>query len=76
MTRKAKAHLGLNLARYVKDNKEDFFKYISSKRKTGETVGLLLNEVGALVMQDAEEAELLNAFFASVFTAKAGPQAS
>jgi len=36
-------------------------------------VGLLLKEVGALVMEDAEKAELLNAFFASVFTDEAGP---
>ncbi|GAB0199208.1 mitochondrial enolase superfamily member 1 [Grus japonensis] len=60
----------------VKDNKKGFFKYISSKRKTRENVGPLLNEVGALVMEDTEKAELLNAFFASVFTAKAGPQES
>ncbi|GAB0207863.1 hypothetical protein GRJ2_003252000 [Grus japonensis] len=75
-TRKAKAHLELNLARDVKDNKKGFFKYISSKRKTRENVGLLLNEVGALVTEDTEKAELLNAFFASVFTAKVGPQES
>ncbi|GAB0207699.1 mitochondrial enolase superfamily member 1 [Grus japonensis] len=73
-TRKAKAHLELNLARDVKDNKKGFFKYISSKRKTRENVGPLLNEVGALVTEDTEKAELLNAFFASVFTAKASPQ--
>ncbi|GAB0182178.1 mitochondrial enolase superfamily member 1 [Grus japonensis] len=72
--RKAKAHSELNLARIVKDNKKGFFKYISSKRKTRENVGPLLNEVGALVMEDTEKVELLNAFFASVFTAKAGPQ--
>jgi len=74
--RKAKVHLELNLARDVKDNKKSFFKYISSKRKTRDNMGLLLNKVGALVMEDAEKAELLNAFFASVFPAKAGPQAS
>ena len=66
----------LNLARDVKDNKKGFFKYISSKRKTGDTVGPLLNKEEALATQDAEKAELLNAFFASVSTAKAGPQAS
>jgi len=75
-TRKAKVHLELNLARDVKDKKKGFFNYISSKQKTSQNVGLLLNEVGALVMEDAEKAEILNAFFASVFTAKAGPQAS
>jgi len=39
-------------------------------------VGPLLNKVGALVKEDTEKAELLNAAFASVFRAKAGPQAS
>jgi len=75
-TRKAKAHLQLNLARDVKDSKKCFFKYISSKQKTRENVGPLLNEVGVLMMEDAEKAQLLNAFFASVFTAKANPQES
>ena len=64
----------LNLARDVKDNKKGFFMYLSSKRKTRENVGPRLNEVGALVTEDTEKAELLNAAFASVFTAKASPQ--
>jgi len=72
--RKAKVHLELKLARHVKDNKNGFFNYISSKKKTGKNVRPLLNEVGVLVTEDAEKAELLNAFFTSAFIAKAGPQ--
>jgi len=39
-------------------------------------VGLLLNEVGVLMTEDTEKAELLNASFASVLSAKASPQES
>jgi len=53
-TRKAKVHLELNLTRDVKNKKKSFFKYISSKWKTRENVGPLLNKVGVLVMQDTE----------------------
>ena len=74
--RKAKVHLTLSLARDVKNNKKGYFKYISSKWKTMDNVGPLLNEVGVLVMEDTEKTELLNTFFASVFRAKAGPQES
>jgi len=60
----------------VKDSKKSFCKYISSKQKTRDNVGLLLNEMGVLVMEEAKKAELLNALFASTFNAKAGPQES
>jgi len=72
--KKAKFHLELNLAKDVKDKKKSCFKYLSSKWKTRENVRLLMNEVGALVMEDTEKAELPDAFFALVFTAKSGPQ--
>jgi len=74
--RKAKAHLELNLARDVKNNKKGFFNYLSSKRKARDNVGPLLNEAGILMTEDAEKAELLNVFFASIFSAKAGRQES
>jgi len=38
----------------VKDNKKGFFKYISSKWKTRDNMGPLLNEVAALVIEDTE----------------------
>jgi len=43
---------------------------------TRENVGSLLKKVGTLVTEDTEKEGLLNAFFASVFCAKAGPQES
>ena len=66
----------MNLGRDVKENKESFFKYISSKQKTRDNVGPLLNDAGVLLMVHAEKAELLNAFIASVLTVEAGPQES
>ncbi|KAK4824189.1 LOW QUALITY PROTEIN: hypothetical protein QYF61_012005 [Mycteria americana] len=51
----------------VKGIKKGFSKYISSKRKTREYVGLLLNGAGELVTKDMQKAKALNAFFASVF---------
>lgn len=42
-TRKAKVSLELNLARDVKVNGKGLFKYMGVKRKTRESVGLILN---------------------------------
>ncbi|GAB0205150.1 long-chain fatty acid transport protein 6-like [Grus japonensis] len=68
--RKAKALIELNLARDVKDNKKSFYRYVSDKGRTKENVGPLWNETGNLVTQDMEKVEVLNGFFASVFTGK------
>ncbi|GAB0176434.1 mitochondrial enolase superfamily member 1 [Grus japonensis] len=65
--RKAKALIEISLARDVKDNKKSFYRYVSDKRRTRENVGPLRNEMGELVTQDMEKAEVL---FASVFTGK------
>ncbi|CAM4500980.1 unnamed protein product [Lepidochelys kempii] len=47
---------------------------IHSKKKAKESVGPLLNEGGNLVTEDVEKANVLNAFFASVFTNKVSSQ--
>ncbi|CAM5078437.1 unnamed protein product [Natator depressus] len=72
--REAKSHLELQLARDVKSNKKGFFRYVSNKKKVKESVGPLLNEGGNLVTEDVEKANVLNAFFASVFTNKVSSQ--
>lgn len=51
-------------------------KYLRSKGKTRQSVGLVLNEVDTLVTKDAEKAGLPNVFFISVFTPKASSQES
>ncbi|PKU33402.1 rna-directed dna polymerase from mobile element jockey-like [Limosa lapponica baueri] len=68
--RQAKAQTELNLARDIKDNKKNLYRYVRDKGKTREDVGPLRKETGDLVTQDMEKAELPNDFFASVFTGK------
>ncbi|KAK4823954.1 LOW QUALITY PROTEIN: hypothetical protein QYF61_008340 [Mycteria americana] len=69
--RRAKAELELNLAAAVKDNKKHFFKYISSKRRAKENLQPLVDGGGNTVTKDEEKAEVLKAFFASVFNSRA-----
>ncbi|KAK4831611.1 hypothetical protein QYF61_018371 [Mycteria americana] len=69
--RRAKTELELSLAAAVKDNKNHFFKYISSKRRAKENLQPLVDGGGNTVMKDEEKAEVLNAFFASVFISRA-----
>ncbi|KAK4809857.1 hypothetical protein QYF61_021317 [Mycteria americana] len=69
--RRAKAELELNLAAAVKANKNHFFKYISSKRRAKENLQPLVDRGGNTVTKAEEKAEVLNAFFASVFNSRA-----
>ncbi|KFO10373.1 hypothetical protein N312_10965, partial [Balearica regulorum gibbericeps] len=64
--RKAKVLIEFNLAKDMKG----MYRYISDKRKTRENVGPLQKETWDLITQDMEKAEVLNNFFASVFTGK------
>jgi len=66
----------LNVAQDAKGHKKGFCKNINGKRKAGENVGPLLNGAGAMVTQDIEKAEVLNATFSSVFTSRTGLQTS
>lgn len=65
--KKGQGSLGIKSVKEGKDNKKRFF---NTKRKTRENVDLLLTAVGALVTEDTEKLEILNSFFALVFTIK------
>ncbi|KAK4815212.1 hypothetical protein QYF61_022490 [Mycteria americana] len=69
--RRAKAELELSLATAIKDNKKHFFKYISSKRRGKENLQPRVDGGGNTVTKGEEKAEVLNAFFASVFNSRA-----
>ena len=60
--------------RGVKDDRKGFFKYIADKTNSRGNVGPLTNKVGALVTENKEKAELLNAFFVLVYNAGGCPE--
>ncbi|KAK4821235.1 hypothetical protein QYF61_016534 [Mycteria americana] len=68
--RRAKTQLELNLATAVKDNEKYFYKYLSNKRRAKENLHPLLDAGGKIVTKDEEKAEVLHAFFASVFNSQ------
>lgn len=58
----------LNLARDVKNNMKTFYRYIGQKRQAKMSAPPLVNVKGEQASVDEEKAEVLNEFFASVFT--------
>uniref|UniRef100_K7EYW4 Reverse transcriptase domain-containing protein n=1 Tax=Pelodiscus sinensis TaxID=13735 RepID=K7EYW4_PELSI len=74
LIKKAKVQMEWRLAKAVKDNKKGFYRHVNKKVVIREGVRPLLDEGGNLVTDDVGKAEVLDAFFASVFTDKVGSQ--
>ena len=61
--RKAKAQLGLNLAKDAKKNKKGFYRYFNQKGEVQQCVPTLVSDTGRLVTTDKETVGVLNNFF-------------
>ncbi|MBB6725585.1 hypothetical protein [Proteus mirabilis] len=66
--RRAKRGHEIALANRVKENPKGFYKYIKDKRVTRERIGPLKDQQGGLCVEPQEMGEILNEYFASVFT--------
>ncbi|KAI8480560.1 hypothetical protein Bbelb_416830 [Branchiostoma belcheri] len=54
----------------IKNNPKAFWRYVKSRLQCREKVGSLIREDGTVAETDGEKAEVLNEFFASVFTSE------
>lgn len=65
---KAKQNFEKRLADNIKKDPKSFYSYTRTKTKTKDTVGPLLDSNGDVIIDSAETANVLNDYFASVFT--------
>ena len=70
--RKARKAFERKLASDVKSNPKSFYRYVRSKSKTKDRVGPLKDSAGNVVNDNKSMCEILNNFFASVFTQESG----
>jgi len=65
---KKKREFESTLADRIKSNPKHFYAYVRSKTKTKDRIGPLMNNTGTLTNDDKAMSEVLNEYFASVFT--------
>ena len=58
----------LHIASNCKVNPKEFFRYVREKKTLKSTIGPLLSAEGEIVTDERETADILNDYFASVFT--------
>ena len=68
LTRKLRSDFEKQLLSEVKSNPKSFWRYANSRLKTKKGIDDLQDNMGVLVSDDSQKAQLLNDFFSSVFT--------
>ena len=68
LTRQLCREFEKDLARNMKSNPNAFWRYCNTKLKTKPRIGDLINSEGQPTHEDLEKADILNKYFASVFT--------
>lgn len=58
------------LAHWVKEKKSLFYEYINSKKRVKESLHPLPDATGNVSTENKEKAEILNAFFTSIFNSQ------
>ena len=58
----------LHIASNCKENPKEFFRYIREKKTLKSTIGTLLSAEGEIVTDERGTTDILNDYFASVFT--------
>ena len=66
--RKAKQAFEEKLANNIKSDSKSFFAYVNSNKRSNNKIGPLKNSEGKVVEENREASNLLNNYFASVFT--------
>jgi len=66
--RKARKKFERKLAVDIQSNPKSFYRYVRSKAKSKERVGPLKDSTGKIIDNDSKMCDVLNDFFASVFT--------
>ena len=56
------------IANNIKENPKEFYSYVNNKTTVRSEIAVLKNRDGELAILPHEKAEMLNTFFASVFT--------
>jgi len=58
--------------RHCEEQQKGLFKYVNSKRRIRNNIGLLLDEIGHLTNREVDKMKTFNAFFTSVFNTDVG----